>query len=80
MSTTPVSNGAAIHPSLLDALSECYLDWKETCFEVARAYSRWQRAPRSIRASAFAAYEAALDVEQSASDAYAELIAAATVP
>jgi hypothetical protein len=80
MSTPPLTNGAAIHPSLLDAVFERYLDWKATCFEVAQAYGRWQRAPGDDRAGAFAAYEAALDVEQSASDAYATLIAAATTP
>jgi hypothetical protein len=73
-----VTNVAAIDPSLLDALFERYIDWKEACFEVALAYGRWRQAPGGDRASTFAAYRAALDLEQGASDAYAELIAAAT--
>ena len=80
MPTARVTNGLAVAPSLLDALFERYLDWRETCFEVAQAYGRWQQAPRGHRASAFTAYEGWLDLEQSASDEYARLVAVATAP
>lgn len=66
-STASVTRGLVVHPSLLEALFERYLDWKEACFEVAQAYARWQHSPHSDRASAFTAYEASLDLEQSAS-------------
>jgi hypothetical protein len=76
MSNPPVTTLTPIDPFLLDALFECYLDWKEACFEVREAYARWRQAVFGDRTTAFAAYTVALDVEENASDGYAELVAA----
>jgi len=78
MSNPPVTTATPIDPFLLDALFECYLDWKEGCFEVREAYARWRQGVFGDRTTAFAAGTAALDVEENASDGYAELVAAAT--
>jgi hypothetical protein len=78
MPNPSLTTARRIDPALLDALFECYLDWKEACFEVSEAYARWRQAVSGERRSAFAAYRAALDVEQDASEGYAELVACAT--
>ena len=61
-----------------DALIDLYVEWREECSEVHLAYARWHRATRGDRAAAFAAYNAALDREERASDTYAALIRQAT--
>lgn len=63
-----------------DALIDLYVDWKEECSAVQFAYERWRRASRDERAGAFAAYNAALDREERASDVYAAVIRQATPP
>jgi hypothetical protein len=50
----------------VDAFFETYINWREECERVRRTYARWTRAEPSERASAFAAYRAALDREESA--------------
>ena len=63
-----------MHKQLLDAAIDAYVDWREECVEVWDAYERWAHAPNIDAAGAFAAYGAALDREESASRAYAELL------
>jgi hypothetical protein len=61
-----------------DALIDLYVEWREECSSVRLAYARWADACRADRAAAFAAYNAALDREERASDIYAALIRQAT--
>jgi hypothetical protein len=61
-----------------DALIDLYVEWREECSEVQLAYERWREASRDERAAAFAAYDAALDREERASDIYAAFIRRAT--
>jgi hypothetical protein len=64
----------ALSGSLGDALIDLYVRWREECFAVQAAYERWREAQGPDRPAAFAAYNAALDREERASDVYAELI------
>jgi hypothetical protein len=58
-------------PELTDQLIEFYCDWRMRCEDVRTTYAHFTTAPAAKRAMAFAAYEAALDREESAADAYA---------
>jgi urease accessory protein UreF len=60
-------------PRLGDALLDLYIEWREECSAVHRAYERWRKAAKDDRAAAFAAYHAALDREERASIVYAAL-------
>lgn len=66
--------GAQVRPDLVDRLIELYCDWRTSCMEVQAAYERFSDASPSERAAAFAAYQAAVDREQSACESYAEQI------
>ena len=59
---------------LADALVDLYVEWREECSSVQSAYEGWHRAPRDDNAAAFAAYNAALDREERASNVYAALV------
>jgi hypothetical protein len=63
-----------------DAVIDLYVEWREECSAVQLAYERWRDASRDDGAAAFAAYKAALDREQRASDVYAALIRQAMSP
>jgi hypothetical protein len=63
-----------LRASMVDALTDRYVDWREECFAVIAAYQRWSEADVDDRADAFAAYSAALDREERACDIYAELV------
>jgi hypothetical protein len=69
----PVMEGQ-VDKQLVDEAMEANVDWREECAEVWDAYERWARAPKIDDAGAFAAYRAALDREESASHAYADLL------
>jgi hypothetical protein len=66
--------GAQVCPDLIDRMIELYCDWRTSCTEVQAAYERSFDASASDRAVAFAAYQAALDREQSACESYAEQV------
>ena len=55
---------------LADRAFQHYLDWRDETSTLERAYDRWVRAPLEERASAFAAYMAALDREEHAAVRY----------
>ena len=59
---------------LVDQLMDLYCDWRTRCSEVRMTYTRFVQAGGSDRASAFAAYTAALDREERACDSYAAQI------
>ena len=61
-------------PEPTDELIELYCDWRTRCAEVREMYERFSSAPRVERAGAYAAFEAALDREESAAQAYAARI------
>lgn len=60
---------------LVDEAIEAYVDWREECAQLWDAYERWARAPKIDAAGTFSAYRAALDREECASHAYADLLA-----
>lgn len=53
---------------------DAYVAWREECVAVRTAYLAWSRARAAEAALAFDAYEAALDREEVAAEAYAELM------
>jgi hypothetical protein len=61
-----------VEPELVDLLIDFYCDWRRECRDVHAAYERFSGASAADRALAYAAYEAALDREQSAAEVYAE--------
>jgi hypothetical protein len=63
-----------IDKQLVDEAIDAYVDWREECAEVWEAYERWVCARDIDGASAFSAYRAALDREECASHAYADLL------
>jgi hypothetical protein len=63
-----------VDKQLVDAATDAYVDWREECAGVWDAYERWTHALDIDAAGAFAAYRAALDREESASHAYADLL------
>jgi hypothetical protein len=64
-----------VERQLVDEAIEAYVEWREECVGVWDAYERWARAPKVDAAGAFSAYRAALDREECASHAYADLLA-----
>ena len=64
-----------VDKQLVDEAIDAYVDWREECVGVWDAYERWARAPKIDAAGAFSAYRAALDREECASHAYADLLA-----
>ncbi|HJS96055.1 MAG TPA: hypothetical protein VJ741_17465 [Solirubrobacteraceae bacterium] len=61
-------------PELTDDLAVLYCDWRLRCQEVRTTYGRLDSASKEERPLVFAAFQAALDREGSAADAYAEQI------
>jgi hypothetical protein len=55
---------------LEDEFLDRYVCWREASEEVRAAYERWSSASLCDGATAFAAYRAALDREESAADDY----------
>lgn len=63
-----------LHAAQVDHLLELYCEWRNECAAVRTAYERFSTAAPPERALAFAAYEAALDREESAAQLYADQI------
>jgi hypothetical protein len=61
---------AAPTSTLIDAMMDRYVSWREECAAVEQAYRDWLGARREDRSVAFAAYTAALDREEFAATAY----------
>jgi hypothetical protein len=59
-----------IHHSLIDDVMDAYIAWREESAAVDLAYERWIAAPSSDSVCAHAAYVAALDREERASEGY----------
>lgn len=62
---TDSSHGLEVPVWLTDDYLESYVRWREECVNVRAAYEQWSAA-RQNRATAFAAYGAALDREEHA--------------
>ena len=66
-----------------DAFIESYVCWHEACDDVRTAYRRWTTGNAGERGLWFAAYRAALEREQHASDIYshcAALVSSSPLP
>jgi hypothetical protein len=59
---------------LVNAAMDAYLDWRDQCAAVSDAYRRWADAEQADVASAWRAYETALDREEHASALYDEVV------
>ena len=64
-----------VDKQLIDEVIEAYVDWREECAAVWDAFDRWSSTSGVDAAAAFSAYRAALDREECASHAYADLLA-----
>jgi hypothetical protein len=60
---------------LVDEAMDAYVDWREECVAVWDAYARFARGTVTDAPLAFSAYRAALDREECAARAYADLVA-----
>ena len=60
--------------TLIDAVMDGYVAWREESAAVEAAYRDWQAANREDEAIAFIAYCGALDREERAADRYRRLI------
>jgi len=63
-----------VAPGVVDRLMELYGDWRGQCLQVHAAYEHFTAASPAERSLMFAAYEAALDREEAACQAYATQI------
>ena len=63
-----------IDKRLVDEATDSYIDWREECVAVRDAYDRCAHVPAGDVPLAFSAYRAALDREECASRAYANLV------
>jgi hypothetical protein len=61
------------HALLIDETVDAYVDWREESALVWDAYKRWEWAPAGDARLAFAAYCAAVEREERASNVYADL-------
>jgi hypothetical protein len=61
--------------TLIDAVMDGYVAWREESIAVHTAYREWLGAPSAWRAIAFEDYRAALDREESAAAEYQRLLA-----
>lgn len=54
---------------------ECgYVEWRQACLEVRRAYDAWTSAPEDARDVGHAAFSAALEREEASASAYRTLL------
>jgi hypothetical protein len=68
-----------IDKQLIDEATDAYVDWREERGTVWDAYARWTNASVADSPLAFSAYQAALDREECAAHAYAELMTRVSV-
>lgn len=74
--TTRIANKLIRRSTLVDAMMDRYVDWREESNAVESAYRRWTESAARDRRFTFLAYSAALDREERASDLYRAAIAA----
>ena len=66
-----------VRPQLIDELMDVYVEWREACIALRKAYERWSSVRVAERKLAYAAYGAALDFEERASAVYADRVSQA---
>jgi hypothetical protein len=59
------------HRQAVDDALDAYLEWRQQCAAVWDAYDRWTSATSEDNVPAHVAYQAALDREEAAANAYA---------
>ena len=64
---------------VVDEAVLAYAEWRQASAAVWDAYGRWESTAGSDHSSAHAAYLAAVDQEQAAANAYADLVGRVTV-
>jgi hypothetical protein len=67
-----------IRKQLIDVAMDMYVEWRESCVALGRAYEQWSSVPVAERKLAFAVYRAALDLEEHASAVYADRLRGAS--
>jgi hypothetical protein len=78
MSSTTRTTSARLDSAVDDAVL-AYAEWRHASAAVRDAYRQWESAARADHACAHAAYLAAVDQEEAAANAYADLIGRVTV-
>jgi hypothetical protein len=63
-----------VRSELVDVMMDVYVEWREECIALRKAYEHWSSVRVAERELAFAAYRAALDREDRASAVYADLV------
>jgi hypothetical protein len=66
---------AQVDKQLVDEAVVAYVDWRQECAVVWVAFDRWASTSGADAAAAFSSYRVALDREEGASRAYADLLA-----
>jgi hypothetical protein len=66
--------GECVRDRLIDEVFACYLDWRAQSDMVETAYRLWSTAPPTEGALPFAAYRAALDLEECAAMIYRQAV------
>lgn len=77
MSSTTRTTSARLD-SAVDHAVLAYAEWRHASAAVRDAYGQWDSAPPADHACAHAAYLAAVDQEEAAASAYADLIGRVT--
>jgi hypothetical protein len=73
ISFTPKSEIVPLSPAeahLLDAMTGCFIRWRQCAAASADAYRRWSDSPWDEKHGGYSAYTAWLDQEQSAARSY----------
>lgn len=78
MSSTTRTTSAFLDSAVDDAVL-AYAEWRHASAAVWDAYGQWDSAPRADYACAHAAYLVAVDQEEAAANAYADLIGRVTL-
>lgn len=78
MSSTTRTTSAFLDSAVDDAVL-AYAQWRHASAAVRDAYGQWESAARADLACAYAAYLAAVDQEEAAASAYADLIGRVTL-
>jgi hypothetical protein len=79
MMSSPTRTTSARLDSAVDDAVLAYAEWRHASAVVRDAYGQWESAARADHACAHAAYLAAVDQEEAAANAYADLIGRVTV-
>jgi hypothetical protein len=68
-----------VRSELIDEITNRYLEWREQCIALRKAYEGWSVQSGDDRRLAFEAYKAALDMEEHASRVYEDRVSRLTL-